>query len=92
MVWQVERTGDSEIYSNGLRIDNRFSISSRPRSYIAFRAGRAQDSHGVRRSAPAGIVFHTTENQQAPLEERQNSRLKLIGQSQIEYARRKRAS
>src|SRR5207237_9236146 len=43
------------------------------------------------RSKPAGIVFPTTESPQAPLEERQTGRLKLIGKSQIEYARRKRA-
>lgn len=90
-IWQVEKTDAFETYSNGLRIDNRFSIANHPRSYLVFSATRADDIRGERRSVPAGIVFHTTESLQAPFESGQNSRLKRIGESLLAYVRLKRA-
>lgn len=90
-VWQVEKTANSETYSNGLRIDNRFAISNHPRSYLAFPVNQPQQSGGIRRTEPVGIVFHTTESRQAPFEADQNRVLKKIGESLLEYVRRKRA-
>jgi hypothetical protein len=90
-IWQVERTDAFETYTNGLRIDNRFSIGNHPRSYLAFSATRPEDVRGERRSVPAGIVFHTTESVQAPFEAGENSALKRIGESLLAYVRRKRA-
>ncbi len=90
-IWQVEKTDASETYSNGLRIDSRFSIAGKPRSYLVFSATRTDDAQGERRSVPAGIVFHTTESLQAPFESGQNSRLKRIGESLLVYVRRKQA-
>jgi len=90
-VWQVEKTASSETYSNGLRIDTRFTVSNHPRAYLAFPAGGSGESEGVRRTEPAGIVFHTTESRQAPFEADQNGVLKKIGESLLEYVRRKRA-
>ena len=91
IVWQVVETEDSQIYSNGLRIENRFSVSSRPRLYVAFPIDRLQDNSGVRRSRPAGIVFHTTESQQAPFEAGENRHLKRIGESALAQVRRNRS-
>lgn len=90
-IWQVEKTNAFETYSNGLRIDNRFAIANRPRSYLAFPADRPWDMQGVRRSIPAGIVFHTTESLQAPFEPAQNAALKRIGESLLTYVKNKRA-
>jgi len=90
-IWQVEKTGDFETYSNGLRIDNRFAIANHPRSYRAFSALQAEDIRGERRSVPAGIVFHTTESLQAPFEQRENTVLKRIGESLLAYVKLKRA-
>jgi hypothetical protein len=90
-IWLVESTGESETYSNGLRIDNRFSTRNHPRSYLAFPAGLASKAGGVGRTEPAGIVFHTTESRQAPFEAAQNGPLKQIGESLLEYVQRKRA-
>ena len=90
-IWQVEKTDAFETYSNGLRIDNQFSIVTHPRSYLVFSATRAGDIRGERRSVPAGIVFHTTESLQAPFESGQNSRLKRIGESLLAYVSLKRA-
>ena len=60
----VEKSAESETYSNGLRIDTRFESPNHRRRYLAFPAGRPDDAAGVHRSAPAGIVFHTTESLQ----------------------------
>ncbi len=90
-VWQVEKTRDSEIYSNGLRIDTRFAVSNHPRAYLAFLRNGPRGSGGVRRSEPAGILFHTTESRQAPFEAQQNAVLKRIGESLLDYVRRRRA-
>lgn len=90
-VWQVEKTASSEVYSNGLRIDNHFLVSNHPRSYLAFPMDHSSVADGVRRTEPAGIVFHTTESQQAPFEADQNRVLKRIGEGLLEYVRRKRA-
>jgi hypothetical protein len=90
-IWIVEKTDAFETYSNGLRIDNRFSIANRRRSYVAFSATRTEDMRGQRRSVPAGIVFHTTESLQVPFESAQNPALKRIGESLLTYVRLKRA-
>jgi len=88
-VWLVEKSGNSEVYSNGLRIDNRFAVFNRTRSYRAFPADGGRNE--IRGSQPVGIVFHTTESRQAPFEARQNGVLKKIGESLLEYVQRKRA-
>ena len=90
-VWLVESAGESETYSNGLRIDNRFSTHNHRRSYLAFPPGPGSKISGVGRTEPAGIVFHTTESRQAPFEAAQNGSLKRIGESLLECVRRKRA-
>ena len=90
-VWPVEKTGAWETYSNGLRVDNRYAAASRARSYLAFRANEPQDIEGVALSMPAGIVYHTTESQQAPFEAGQNGALKKIGESMLDYVQRRAA-
>jgi hypothetical protein len=87
-VWLVEQGGSSETYSNGLRIDNRFTVSNHPRSYLAFPLGGGSARPAT---VPVGIVFHTTESLQAPFEPEQNRVLKRIGESLVEYVRRRRA-
>ena len=87
-VWLVEKTAESETYSNGLRIDNHFLIATHRRSYLAFPADGSQP---VRRAELAGIVFHTTESPQAPFEASENGVLKRIGESLLEYVRRREA-
>ncbi|GEM_PF-324353 len=90
-VWLVEKTGASEVYSNGLRIDDRFRVSNGARSYLAFPRDPSPGSGGVRRTEVAGVVFHATQSPQAPFEADQNGVLKKIGESLLEYIRRKRA-
>jgi N-acetylmuramoyl-L-alanine amidase len=98
-IWQVEKTAAFETYSNGLRIDNRFSTGNHPRSYLAFaaaRSGGGQDDSrdgapDEARTTPAGIVYHTTESLQAPFEPNQNGKLKQVGESLLDYVKRKKA-
>jgi hypothetical protein len=90
-IWQVESAGGSETYSNGLRIDNRFAVANRPRTYVVFPAEPGREERPVPRTEPAGIVFHTTESPQAPFEARENGVLKRIGESLLDYVRGKRA-
>lgn len=87
-VWLVERSGDSETWSNGLRIDDHFLVTTHPRSWLAFPASGGQPS---RRSDPAGVVFHSTESQQLPFESDENRALKRIGESLLEYVQRRHA-
>ncbi len=73
-VWLVEKTADSELYSNGLRIENRNATRSAPRYYRAW--SRRNLTPGEWRTDPAGIVFHTTESTMAPFEAMHNSSLR----------------
>jgi hypothetical protein len=90
-IWQVEKTTAFETYSNGLRIDNKFATGNHARSYLAFAASASGDILGERRTAPAGIVYHTTESLQEPFEAAQNRNLKKVGESLLAYVQRKKA-
>ena len=90
-VWQVERSAESETYSNGLRIDTRFEAANHARSYLVFPVDGRDQGRGQLRNQPAGIVFHTTESRQAPFEAGANGALKRIGESLLEYVRRQHA-
>jgi len=90
-VWQVEKTGDSEVYSNGLRIDTRFTVLNHPRLYMAFPRDGKLSSGPIPQSQPVGIVYHTTESRQAPFVEQDNRFLMRLGESLLEYVCRERA-
>ena len=89
-VWPVEKNGHFEIYSNGLRIENQYAVSHRPRAYVAYSLDYPEGTGGEQRSDPAGIVYHTTESLQAPFEPSQNNLLKRVGESLLDYVRRRR--
>jgi hypothetical protein len=82
-VWLVERQGAVEIYSNGLRVDDEFLISTRARNYRPFDrlAGRIASVE----TQPAGIVFHTTESRMAPFEPSQNASLQRNGRNLLAH-------
>jgi hypothetical protein len=64
-IWPVEHTSEYDLYSNGLRIENRLEIGNEPRSYRLI--ARESGVPGPLRTQPAGIVFHTSESDQALL-------------------------
>lgn len=88
-VWLVEKAAGSEVFSNGLRIDTRFAVATHPRSYLAFPTGSPGTHPPVRRYMPVGIVFHTTESAQVPFESAETSALKQVGDSVVDYVRRR---
>lgn len=90
-VWEVEQTSASEVYSNGLRIDTRFTVPHRPRLYTAFQRTGNGSVQQVRRTQAAGIVYHTSESCQAPFDAAETPLLKRLGESLLEYVCRKRA-
>jgi hypothetical protein len=89
IIWLVERTPGQEIYSNGLRIETGFAVAGETRSYQVYDRRRREPA-GRARSAPAGIVYHTTESHLAPFAADQNRALRQIGEALVAYVRRNR--
>lgn len=90
-VWLAEQQPGFESWSNGLRVERRFEAANEPRLFHAYPLGRESAAGGEPRTAPAGIVFHTTESQQADFEADNIKRLKLIGESLLQYVRENRS-
>ena len=91
-VWLVEHTKDFEIYSNGLRIDDRYTVSSDPRpAYQVYQRAAIDPTQPEWRTGPAGIVYHTTESDQARFEEDETSKLKRIGKGVLSYVQKQHA-
>src|ERR1700733_722791 len=83
-VWLVDESRDFETYSNGLRIDDRYVKPNQKRVfYPVYQRGAIDASQPEFRSEPAGIVYHTTESDQARFTPDQNARLKRIGKAVI---------
>jgi hypothetical protein len=83
-VWLVDQTRDFETYSNGLRIDDRYVKPNEKRIfYPVYRSGAIDAGQPEWRSEPAGIVYHTTESDQARFTADQNARLKRIAKAVI---------
>jgi hypothetical protein len=88
-VWLVEKTHDVETYSNGLLIDDRFAVSNEPRlPYSVYGQNEPSSTQAGLRTQPAGIVYHTTESDQASFEENQNGVLKRIGKDVLSFVQR----
>jgi hypothetical protein len=90
-IWLVEETADEEVFSNGLRIDTRFSAPNQPRFYQALDRKHDLAPTPDWRSQPVGIVFHTTESAIAPFEPEKNDTLKRISKSLLAAIRDKRS-
>jgi len=95
-VWMVESDADGELYSNGLRVQNDFMEHNKPRRYPFLPAGPGTDPQAALarpdwRTAPAGIVFHTTVSSTSPMLERQNNQLlRSHGEQLLRYIARER--
>jgi hypothetical protein len=83
-VWLVDQTHDFETYSNGLRVDDRYLTPNQKRIfYPVYQRAAIDASQPEWRSEPAGIVYHTTESDQARFTAEENARLKRIGRAVI---------
>ena len=90
-IWLVESNDHFDLYSNGLRVENRFAVATKGRAYLVL-PRKGLDSQPARlRFDPAGIVFHTTESHIAPFEEAQNSTLRRAGEGLLEFVNRNRS-
>ena len=88
-VWQVEKARDHDSYSNGLRVENRYVVDNSPRLYAVFERGRPDLDRVEWRTQPAGIVYHATESDLAPLEPDQSQRQLRYDEALLEYVRRR---
>jgi hypothetical protein len=88
-VWQVDRRGDHEIYSNGLRIETGSTVRNEPRRWKRFEVATGEVERGE--GPPVGIVFHSTESHIARFAPEQTMRLRRAGESVLEYVRRNRS-
>ncbi len=90
-VWLVETRNGVEIYSNGLRIDNKYAVANESREKFPV-YGYARTGPGIVdwRSMPAGIVYHTTESLLLPFEQAQNNRLVRVAHEVLQYVQSKR--
>jgi hypothetical protein len=85
-VWEVEQRSGSVVYSNGLEIRNEFGTTSRPRSYHTFSRVHLERSAEAF-SAPAGIVFHTTESLLLPIDPAETRGLMRTREDLIHHVR-----
>ncbi len=87
-IWPVEQKKDHDIYSNGLRIENRFRSPNYPRAYRVYPLNTSSTGRLDVRTEPAGIVFHTTESSQAPFEADHNVDLQRFGENTLSVVSR----
>jgi hypothetical protein len=85
-VWLVERKEGFEVYSNGLRIDNRFAVDGERRAYPVYDHANLELLEW--RTGPVGIVYHTTESRLEPFEPGYNRRLRRIGEWLLAFVQR----
>jgi hypothetical protein len=90
-VWLVEQQPGFELYSNGLRVEREYETAGEARSYEVYARGREELGPVEQRTAPAGIVYHSTESATAEFRADQASRLKLLGKYLLRYVRDERA-
>jgi hypothetical protein len=90
-VWLIEKNGDHEFYSNGLRIETRFAVETRRRLYAVFERNQPDLDAVDWRSDPAGIVYHATESDLVPLEPEETARLRRVGEDLLGYIQRRNA-
>jgi hypothetical protein len=91
-VWVVDQSHDFETFSNGLRIDDRYVKPNQKRIfYPVYQRGAIDAGQPEWRSEPAGIVYHTTESDQARFTADENARLKRIGKAVIGVVQQNRS-
>jgi hypothetical protein len=88
-VWLVDSRNGLELYSNGLRIDDKYAVPNQPRvKYPVYGYGKTDEGILEWKTDPAGIVYHTTESHLAPFEPGENRHLVRIGNAVLEYVQK----
>jgi hypothetical protein len=89
-VWLVEQGPDFERYSNGARIINTYATGNRPRRYLAYKPG-GTEVQGEARSAPVGIVYHTSESVLLPFVEGNSGSIEYRSKNLLAYVRERKS-
>ena len=85
-IWLVESSDRSDLYSNGLRVDNRYRTHTGPRVYAVLpRDGEVEPEALEWRERPVGLVFHTTESDLAPFAKAYNNHIRYQGLQLLLY-------
>lgn len=96
-IWLVEQKAGHEIYSNGLRIEAAGAVTHTPRRYLPLprqtpeQWNKEAPAHAARRTAPAGIVYHTTESELFPFHPSSNRVLQYVGVKLLEFVRNRKS-
>ncbi|MBM3765046.1 MAG: N-acetylmuramoyl-L-alanine amidase [Acidobacteria bacterium] len=88
-LWQVESASDHELYSNGLRIEKRFT--ARTQGARPFQRWRIDTGAREESTEPHGIVFHMTESDSIDYNEDNNKQLRRLSSGQMGFVRGERA-
>ena len=88
-IWHVESSDGADLYSNGLRVDNRYRAHTGPRVYAVLpRDGEVEPEALEWRDRPVGLVFHTTESDLAPFAKVHNHHIRYQGRQLLLYIQR----
>ena len=87
-VWQVEEREGVELYSNGLIISNEYRTHTGPRSYPGFESENPRWETARWRSAPVGLVYHTTESDLTEFAAANNSEILRGGRLLLQFVQR----
>jgi hypothetical protein len=90
-VWLVDRTESYELYSNGLRVDNTYSVQNEHRFYQVLDRSNNMQPGTEWNSAPAGIVYHATESPQFPFDREQSVNIMRVGRALASQVQEKRS-
>ncbi len=88
-VWLVKADAEGELYSNGLRVSNRWLSHTGPRDYGVYSRGPGNDTAEIdRRSRPVGLLYHTTESDLPTFERTNNQAIRYEGRKLLSYISR----
>jgi hypothetical protein len=89
-IWLVETRNGVETWSNGLRIETRFTTVNQPRLYHRYDRARHLERAPQAETRIIGIVYHTTESQLTAFDPAQNRRMLYFGEGLLGYVQRER--
>lgn len=88
-IWLADKGPGWELYSNGLRIETSYAVAGKERNYVVHHRELGPQA-GVH-TKPVGIVFHTSESDLWPLEEKFERELRRSSAGLLRYLRRAQA-
>jgi hypothetical protein len=88
-VWLAEQGEGYDFYSNGARVLTEYETAGSKRSFyqFTFDALSRNSDEADTLSRPVGILYHVSESDQLPFDDRYNSSLQNYSKALLEYAR-----